>query len=155
VVFGLTAAVTASFTRSLRQEGLGSMLLHWQPWVLISLGITGVLLSTGAFQASALSSSLPIIDTVEPVSGVIIGAVIFDERLAASPSGLAIQVLAAVVAAGGIAMLGPSLAAVQVGKDSATQVQASRPEPGRPWCDVLESERDATTSEGCADHIRL
>jgi len=165
VVFGLTAAVTASFTRSLRQEGVGSMLLHWQPWALISLGITGVLLSTGAFQASALSSSLPIIDTVEPVAGVIIGAVIFDERLATSPGGLVIQVLAAVVAAGGIAMLGPSLARVQAGKDSlgsagstasaeaagsaeaarsaeATEALAripqSRPEPGRAWCDVLD-----------------
>ncbi len=112
VVFGLTAAVTASFTRSLRADGITSVLGHWQPWVLISLGITGIVLSTGAFQASTLSSSLPIIDTVEPVSGVIIGAVIFDERLASSTSGLLVQFGAAAVAAAGIAMLGPSLAAV-------------------------------------------
>jgi hypothetical protein len=63
-----------------------------------------------------------------------------------------------VVAAGGIAMLGPSLAAVQAGKgsqESPARVPQSRTEPGRPWCDVLEPERDVTTSEGCADHIRL
>jgi drug/metabolite transporter (DMT)-like permease len=155
VVFGLTAAVTASLTRSLRHDGLGSILSHWQPWVLVSLGLTGLLLSTGAFQASALSSSLPIIDTVEPVSGVIIGAVIFDERLAASPSGLAIQVLAAVVATAGIAMLGPSLAAVQAGRGSAERVAADHAEPGHAWRDPQRTQDDMTTSEGRADHIRL
>lgn len=115
VIFGLTAAVTASFTRSLRADGVSSLLAHWQPWVLITLGITGLLLSTGAFQASALATSLPIIDTVEPVSGVLIGAMLFDERLASSAAGLAVQAAAAAVAAGGIMMLGPSLAAVQSG----------------------------------------
>ena len=103
---------------TLRQDGLPSALSHWQPWVLISLGIAGILLSTGAYQASALSASLPVIDTVEPVSGVIIGAVLFDERVAASPGGMLVQVGAGVVAAVGIAMLGPSLAAVQEGPRS-------------------------------------
>ncbi len=115
VVFGLTAAVTASFTRSLRAEGMSSVLAHWQPWVLITLGITGLLLSTGAFQSSALATSLPIIDTVEPVSAVVIGAILFDERLASSATGLAVQAAAGLVAAAGIMMLGPSLAAVQSG----------------------------------------
>jgi hypothetical protein len=115
VVFGLTAAVTASFTRSLRAEGMSTLLAHWQPWVLITLGITGLLLSTGAFQSSALATSLPIIDTVEPVSGVVIGAILFDERLASSAAGLAVQAVAGLVAAAGIMMLGPSLAAVQSG----------------------------------------
>jgi uncharacterized membrane protein len=115
VVFGLTAAVTASFTRSLRADGMSSLLAHWQPWVLVTLGITGLLLSTGAFQASALATSLPIIDTVEPVSGVLIGAILFNERLASSAAGLAVQAVAGLVAAVGIMMLGPSLAAVQSG----------------------------------------
>ena len=136
VIFGLTAAVTASFTRALRQDGLPSALSHWQPWVLISLGIAGILLSTGAYQASALSASLPVIDTVEPVSGVIIGAVLFDERVAASPGGMLVQVGAGVVAAVGIAMLGPSLAAVQEGPRSVLA------DPGGPT--ELSSTADST-----------
>jgi drug/metabolite transporter (DMT)-like permease len=113
VIFGLTAAVTASFMRSLRSEGLSSILAHWQPWALITLGIAGIALSTGAFQAGTLSASLPIIDTVEPVSGVVIGAFLFDERLATSALGLAVQLAAAGVAVAGIVMLGPALAAAQ------------------------------------------
>jgi hypothetical protein len=127
--------------------------------VLVSLGIAGILLSTAAFQASALSASLPIIDTVEPVSAVIIGAVLFGERVAASPGGMLVQLGAGVVAVAGIAMLGPSLAAVQEGRrpvqadpggpaalsasaDSACGQDGERPtDPGRlaaeqPQCDA-------------------
>lgn len=156
VIFGLTAAVTASLTRSLREEGMGSILTHWEPWVLVSLGITGLLLSTGAFQAGALPVSLPIIDTVEPVSGVLIGAVIFDERLATSASGLLVQVTAAVVAAAGIALLGPALAAIQPPGRSARKTPANRAVVRMPaQCDLLETRRETTTAEDCADQLRL
>ena len=50
-VFGLTAAVTLSTTRLLRRDGL-SVLGHWQPWALLVLGGTGLLLSMAAFQAA-------------------------------------------------------------------------------------------------------
>ncbi len=81
-VFGLTAALTLSLTRLLR-EGHGSIFWHWQLWALLALGIAGLLLSASAFQAGALSVSLPIMDTVEPLSGVLIGTLAFGERLAA------------------------------------------------------------------------
>jgi drug/metabolite transporter (DMT)-like permease len=154
VVFGLTAAVTASFVRSLRQEGAGSILAHWQPWALITLGIAGIALSTGAFQASPLSASLPIIDTVEPVSGVVLGAFLFDERLAASPPGLLVQLAAAGVAVAGIVMLGPALAAGSA-RPGRERPAPTRPELAGPYrirprdgeCDVLEAGRPATTAE--------
>jgi drug/metabolite transporter (DMT)-like permease len=155
VVFGLTAAVTASFARTLRADGLGSILGHWEPWVLVSLGLTGLLLSTGAFQAGALSSSLPIIDTVEPVSGVLIGAVIFNERLATSASGLLVQVAAALVAAAGIALLGPALAAIQPARRPSQAAPAKRAVVRVPaQRDLLETERETTTTEDYAEQLR-
>jgi len=108
VVFGLTAAVTLSFSRQLRFGGLGTILAHWQPWVLIVLGIAGVLLSASAYQAGALRTSLPIMDTLEPVSAVLIGTAVFGERLASSPGGLAVQLCAAATAVAGIVVLGRS-----------------------------------------------
>jgi drug/metabolite transporter (DMT)-like permease len=148
VIFGLTAAVTASFVRSLRHEGMGSALAHWQPWALLTLGIAGVTLSTGAFQASTLSASLPIIDTVEPVSGVVIGAFLFDERLAASPAGLLAQLAAAGVAVAGIVLLGPALAAATAPADPVARYRIRlRAGP----CDVLEPGRPATPAEARPD----
>jgi hypothetical protein len=58
-----------------------------------------------AFRAGALSVSLPVIDTLEPVSAAAIAAVVFGERLAASPGQLAAQLAGGAAAAAGIAAL--------------------------------------------------
>ncbi len=108
VVFGMTAAVTLSLTRLVRFGDVASIFAHWQPWVLLVLGVTGLVISASAYKAGALRSSLPIMDTVEPVSGVLIGTVVFGERLATSPAILMTQLAAAAVAVTGIVMLGRS-----------------------------------------------
>jgi drug/metabolite transporter (DMT)-like permease len=110
VMFGLTAAVTLSLSRLLRNVGPGAAFGHWQPWALMGLGLGGLLLSQGAFQAGQLTASLPIIDTLEPVSGVVIGTAVFHEQLATSPPMLAIQLAGAAIAVAGIALLAPSAA---------------------------------------------
>ncbi len=107
VLFGLLAAVTLSFTRLVRGSGLAAALGHWQPWTLMSLGIIGLLLSQSAFQSGALTASLPVIDTLEPISGVLIGVLIFDERLAASSVTLLAQLAGAAAAVVGIVLLTP------------------------------------------------
>lgn len=106
LVYGLTAAVTLSLTRLVRAEGLWAALAHWQPWALAGLGLAGLALTMGAFQAGMLGASLPVIDTVEPVSGVLIGTFVFGEHLAATPAGLGLQAVAAAAAVTGIALLG-------------------------------------------------
>jgi hypothetical protein len=47
-------------------------------------------------------------DTIEPVSGMLIGTMVFGERLAASPAGLALQLGTAAIAVSGIILLGRS-----------------------------------------------
>jgi drug/metabolite transporter (DMT)-like permease len=106
--FGLTAALTLSLARLLRHHGDHLILGRWQLWALLALGIAGLALSASAFEAGALTASLPVIDTVEPVSAVIIGTVVFGEHLAASPAGLAVQLAAAAAALAGIVVLGRS-----------------------------------------------
>lgn len=107
-VFGLTAAVTLSFTRLLGDVGLVPALGGWEPWTLIALGITGLLLSVAAYQAGSLAASLPVIDTVEPIASVLIGTMVFGEHLAGSAGSMVIQFTAAAVAAAGIVLLSPS-----------------------------------------------
>ena len=107
-VFGLTAAVTLSLVRLLRREPLAALPGHWQGWALVVLGTAGVLLSLTAYQAGPLSASLPVMDTAEPVSAVLVGTAVFGEPLAASPAGLAVQFAAAAAALAGIVVLGTS-----------------------------------------------
>jgi hypothetical protein len=81
---------------------------HWQLWALLALSMIGLLLSASAFQAGALSASLPVIDSAEPISAVLIGTLVFGEQLAASPAALAVQLAAAAAAVAGIIVLGRS-----------------------------------------------
>jgi drug/metabolite transporter (DMT)-like permease len=107
-VFGLTAALTLSLARLVRHQRDALVLGHWQLWALLALGTVGLMVSASAFQAGALSASLPVMDTVEPVCAVLIGTVVFGERLAASPAGLALQLAGAAAAVTGIIVLGRS-----------------------------------------------
>ncbi|HEX6857119.1 MAG TPA: DMT family transporter [Streptosporangiaceae bacterium] len=107
ITYGVVDALTKSTVDLLADQGPGT-LLRWEPYALLAAGALGTLLDQSAFQAGALSVSLPVIDTLEPVSAVVIGAVVFGERLAASPGQLAAQLAGGVLAAGGIAALSRS-----------------------------------------------
>ena len=65
-----------------------------------------MLLSASMLQAGALSGSLPVVDTVKPVSAVLIGTLVFGERPAHSAAGLVLQFAGASVAVAGIIVLG-------------------------------------------------
>ena len=64
------------------------------------------MLSQLTFQSGALQISLPVIDTLEPTSAVLIGTVVFHEALAASAGRLSAQLAGALVAVVGIVALG-------------------------------------------------
>lgn len=130
-VFGLTAALTLSLTRMLRQQGDAMMIGHWQVWALLVFGVIGVLLSASAFKAGPLSASLPVIDSVEPVSAVLIGTLVFGERLAASPAGLALQFVGAAAALAGIIVLGRSPLAARASSHGAVRGRSAADEADR------------------------
>jgi hypothetical protein len=102
----LLDALTKSAADLFRTDGLGA-LGHWEPYALIAVGGTGLLLVQSSYQAGSLAVSLPVIDTVEPVGSVLMGAVVFNEPLATSWA-LAGQIAAGALAIAGIVMLSRS-----------------------------------------------
>jgi hypothetical protein len=107
ITFGVLDALAKSTADLLASHGLVA-LARWEPYALLAAGVLGAFLSQSAFKPGALSVSLPVIDTVEPVSAVLIAATVFSEQLAASPGQLAAQLTGGVIAVTGIAMLGRS-----------------------------------------------
>ena len=105
--YGLLDALTKSTVDIISAHG-AAVLVHWEPYTLAGAGLLGALFGQSAFEAGALSLSLPVIDTMEPVSAVVIGATVFGERLASSPGQLAVQLIGGVVAVAGIALLSHS-----------------------------------------------
>jgi drug/metabolite transporter (DMT)-like permease len=107
VIYALVDAITKSGVDLLTSRGAG-VLATWEPYALMAAGILGGLFAQSAFNAGPLSLSLPIIDTAEPVSSVILAAAVFREHLARSPGLLALQLAGGVIAAAGIALLSHS-----------------------------------------------
>lgn len=103
-VFSLVDALSKAFVGLVASRG-ASALLAWQPYGLLLAGVTGMVLGQGAYRSGSLLVSLPIIDSVEPIGGVLIGATAFGEHTAASPLALLLELLAGTVAVLGIVML--------------------------------------------------
>ncbi|ACU72419.1 integral membrane protein [Catenulispora acidiphila DSM 44928] len=106
LLLALLDALTKSAADLFRNDGLAA-LGHWEPYALIAVGGSGLLLVQSSYQAGSLAISLPVIDTVEPVGSVLMGAVVFQEPLATSWA-LAGQVAAGALAVAGIVILSRS-----------------------------------------------
>lgn len=107
ITYGVLDAVTKSTVDILPQRGVG-VLTSWEPYALLVAGVLGGLFGQSAFNAGPLSLSLPVVDTVEPATAVVLAAVVFRESLARTPWYLTVQLLGAATAVTGIFLLSRS-----------------------------------------------
>ncbi len=106
-LYGLLDALAKSSVDILAVRG-AHVLVTWAPYAMFVVAVFGALFGQSAYGSGALSLSLPVIDTVEPVAGVTIGATVFRERLASSAPLLAVQLAGGALAIAGIAVLSRS-----------------------------------------------
>ena len=126
-------------------------LVSWEPYALAATGVVSALFGQSAFGAGALSLSLPVIDTLEPVCAVVIGATIFGERLASSPVQLGFQLAGGAAAVAGIALLSRSKIVEAETRD--TPRPSTRPEPaGRRTGPGWKAEPEAAAVRRSGDH---
>jgi hypothetical protein len=114
LVFGIQDALTRQTLQALQSAGPGGMLSTWAPYALVGAGATGIWLMQSAFSAGPLNVSLPAISAGEPVVGILLGVVVFGDRIQDTPGELAIYAggLAALVI--GVIMVGRSPALSQL-----------------------------------------
>ena len=98
LVLGIQDALTRQTLEILQGHPLSVLLTTWPPYCLLATGIVGLWLMQNAFSAGPLHASLPTIAAGEPVAGIVLGIVVFGDRVQISPGMLAIE-------AGGIAAL--------------------------------------------------
>jgi drug/metabolite transporter (DMT)-like permease len=98
LVFGIQDALTRQTLEILQGNSFTVLFSSWEPYCLLGAGIVGLWLMQNAFSAGPLHASLPAISAGEPVAGMVLGIVVFGDRVQISPGQLAIQ-------AGGIAAL--------------------------------------------------
>lgn len=93
-VWSVDAGVVKAATQVLQVDGWSGLFEHWPVYVLVVSGMLGTLLVQGALSVGPLRASQPAMLIVEPLAGIIVGVVLFGEKLSNSPAAIAGQVLA-------------------------------------------------------------
>jgi hypothetical protein len=91
LVFGIQDALTRQTLEILSSSGAGAMFTTWAPYALVGAGATGIWLMQSAFSAGPLTLSLPAISAGEPLVGILLGVLVFGDRIQISPGELALQ----------------------------------------------------------------
>jgi drug/metabolite transporter (DMT)-like permease len=91
LVFGIQDALTRQTLEILQGHPITVLLTTWPPYCLLGAGIVGLWLMQNAFSAGPLHSSLPTIAAGEPVAGILLGIVVFGDRIQITPGELAIE----------------------------------------------------------------
>jgi drug/metabolite transporter (DMT)-like permease len=91
LVFGIQDALTRQTLEILQSSGISAMFTTWAPYALVGAGAIGIWLMQSAFNAGPLNESLPAISAGEPLVGLLLGVIVFGDRIQVTPGLLAMQ----------------------------------------------------------------
>lgn len=91
MVYGIQDALTRETLQIMQSGGVSALLTDWAPYALVGAGAIGIWLMQSAFSAGPLQFSLPPIAAGEPIIGILLGVIIFGDRIAITPGALAMQ----------------------------------------------------------------
>jgi len=114
LVFGIQDALTRQTLEILSSDGVGAMFTTWAPYALVGAGAIGIWLMQSAFSAGPLQQSLPAIAAGEPLVGILLGVLIFGDRIQVTPGDLALQAGGVVALVVGVIMVGRAPALSQL-----------------------------------------
>jgi drug/metabolite transporter (DMT)-like permease len=80
ILFGLSAALTKP-TLDYLHAGIEELLTHWEPYALAVAGILGFVLQQISLGTGKLAPSVATVSVANPIVGILLGIVLFDERL--------------------------------------------------------------------------
>jgi len=91
LIFGISDALTRSTLVTIDGRSILAALSSWPVYCLVIASLVGMWLMEGAFNAAPLHASLPGITAAEPVTGMLLGVVVFGDVIRISPALLALQ----------------------------------------------------------------
>jgi drug/metabolite transporter (DMT)-like permease len=87
VVYGMQDSLTRRVYGGIAGSAV-DVLTSWPVWVLLAVGVVGVLLAQNAFDCAPISASLPAISVCEPMTGIALGIVVFHSHVRTDPLSL-------------------------------------------------------------------
>jgi drug/metabolite transporter (DMT)-like permease len=136
LIFGIQDALTRQTLEILSSNGVAAMFTTWAPYALVGAGATGIWLMQSAFNSGPLPLSLPAIAAGEPLVGIMLGILVFGDRIQITPGELALQAGGIVALVVGVIIVGRAPALSQLrswSPPSLPHITGSLPAiPGRP-----------------------
>jgi len=134
LVYGIQDALTRQTLEALQSGGISGMLSTWAPYALVGAGAVGIWLMQSAFSAGPIQMSLPAISAGEPLVGILLGIVVFGDRIQAAPLQLGIKAggIAALVAGVILVARAPALSPLRTWPPAGSISLASIPHPTLP-----------------------
>ena len=80
ILFGLSAALTKP-TLEFLHAGIDELLSHWEPYALAVAGVLGFVLQQVSLGTGKLAPSVATVSVANPIVGILLGVLLFDERL--------------------------------------------------------------------------
>jgi hypothetical protein len=114
LIFGIQDALTRQTLEILQSNGISGMFTTWAPYALVGAGAIGICLMQSAFNAGPLNVSLPAISAGEPLVGILLGIIVFGDRVQDTPGMLAMQAGGIVALIVGVIMVGRAPALSQL-----------------------------------------
>ena len=104
MLFGLSAALTKTVVSAF-DEGVGAVLTDWHVYALIVLSVAAFWLEQAALQTGALAAAVAATMSLDALSSIFLGVLLFDEALHETAVGTAISLAALATALGGLVIL--------------------------------------------------
>ncbi|MEU8651221.1 DMT family transporter [Streptomyces sp. NPDC048737] len=106
LLYGVQDALTRISGERFSEGGLAGLFTGWQPYAVLALGVTGLVLVQSAFEMAPLRMSLPALTAAQPLAGIVCGVGFLGDRLRADAGALAWQAAGLAAVVGGIVLLG-------------------------------------------------
>jgi multidrug transporter EmrE-like cation transporter len=106
---GLMLGIADAFTRRTVEIIDGRhplhVLLHWPGYATVVASIIALWLMQNAFNAAPLHASLPAVTAAEPTAGIVLGVVVFGDRIHVTPWLVAVQIVGVVIMVTGVILV--------------------------------------------------
>ena len=125
---GVAAGATDALVKTVAVLAAGHLLAPFADprlYLLIAVGLLAYTIQQNGYRAAGLAAFLPAFAVIEPVTGSLLGLIIYHERLRGGPGRIAVELAACIAATWGIARLAGSSAAD--GSPSATSPGSPTP----------------------------
>jgi drug/metabolite transporter (DMT)-like permease len=106
LLYGLQDALTRICGSIVQDHGVAQVVVSWQPYAVLVIGITGILLVQSAFEAAPLRMSLPALTAAQPLAGIACGIGFLGDQIRVTPIALAFEAAGLVAVVAGVLLLG-------------------------------------------------